>query len=274
MHHEYIPANFLPDIKTVPTSYKMSHFHTHNRWELLYLISGNCTLYIKENMYMLKKGSLALIPFGVEHMTTYMSGEENIRSLLYFDDEELLWFNKHGITDISDILRGSFVVQIPARKQSYIKEQLDKISYEFHGVDNISPAYATAYFHELLLYALRCQTYKDNVVSRMDLSNETIQRIVEYILANYKDNITLSGTAEMFNMSKSSLSKKFKAFTGHRFREYLVDVRTHAAAELLRQSELSMTEIACECGFSDSNTFGDTFKRVFKQSPSSYRKTL
>ena len=32
--------------------------------------------------------------------------------------------------------------------------------------------------------------------------------------------------------------------------------------------------IACECGFSDSNTFGDTFKRVFKQSPSSYRKTL
>ena len=108
----------------------------------------------------------------------------------------------------------------------------------------------------------------------MDLSNETIQRIVEYILANYKDNITLSGTAEMFKMSESSLSKKFIAFTGHRFREYLVNVRTNAAAELLRQSELSMTEIACECGFSDSNTFGDTFKRVFKQSPSSYRKTL
>lgn len=129
-------------------------------------------------------------------------------------------------------------------------------------------------FMSFFYYALRCQTYKDNVVSRMDLSNETIQRIVEYILANYKDNITLSGTAEMFNMSESSLSKKFKAFTGHRFREYLVDVRTHAAAELLRQSELSMTEIACECGFSDSNTFGDTFKRVFKQSPSSYRKTL
>ncbi len=129
-------------------------------------------------------------------------------------------------------------------------------------------------FMSFFLYALRCQTYKDNVVSRMDLSNETIQRIVEYILANYKDNITLSGTAEMFNMSESSLSKKFKAFTGHRFREYLVNVRTHAAAELLRQSELSMTEIACECGFSDSNTFGDTFKRVFKQSPSSYRKTL
>lgn len=230
-------------------------------------------IYQRKYVYA-KKGSLALIPFGVEHMTTYMSGEENIRSLLYFDDEELLWFNEHGITDISDILRGSFVVQIPARKQSYIKEQLDKISYEFHGVDSISPAYATAYFHELLLYALRCQTYKDNVVSRMDLSNETIQRIVEYILANYKDNITLSGTAEMFNMSESSLSKKFKAFTGHRFREYLVDVRTHAAAELLMQSELSMTEIACECGFSDSNTFGDTFKRVFKQSPSSYRKTL
>ncbi len=207
-------------------------------------------------------------------MTTYLSGEENIRSLLYFDDEELLWFNNQGLNDISDILNNSFVVQIPARKQTYIKELIDKISYEFRGVDNISLAFATAYFHELILYALRCQTYKDNVVTHMDLANETIQRIVEYILANYKDDITLCKTAEMFNMSESSLSKKFKAFTGHRFREYLVEVRTHAAAELLRQSDLSMTEIAYECGFSDSNTFGDTFRRVFKQSPSSYRKSL
>lgn len=225
-------------------------------------------------MFMLKKGSLSLIPYGVQHMTTYISGEENIRSLLYFDDDELLWFSKQGITNISDILNNNFVVQVPARKQTYIKELIDKISYEFHGVDSISPAFATAYFHELLLYALRCQTYKCNVVTRMDVTNETIQRIVEYILADYKDDITLSKTAKMFNMSESSLSKKFKAFTGHRFREYLVDVRTHAAAELLRQSELSITKIACECGFSDSNTFGDTFKRVFKQSPSSYRKSL
>ena len=59
MHHEYIPANFLPDIKTVPTSYKMSHFHTHNRWELLYLISGNCTLYIKENMYIIAHNNMS-----------------------------------------------------------------------------------------------------------------------------------------------------------------------------------------------------------------------
>ena len=61
-------------------------------------------------------------------------------------------------------------------------------------------------------------------------------------------------------MSESSLSKKFKAFTGFRFREYLIYVRTHAAADLLVNTSLSITEIADKCGFADSNTMGGTFK--------------
>lgn len=274
MPNQYIQKNFTPDLKTVPPSYKMSCFHTHNLWELLYLISGSCTLYLNEHMYLLQKGSLALIPVNAKHMTTYLSGPDNTRSLLYFDDNELTWFEKQNISDIRNIVNNSFVVQIPARKQTYIKELIDKVSYEFRGVDNISDAFATTYFHELLLYALRCQTYNDNVVSHMDVSNETIQKVIEYIINNYMQDLTLTMLSEKFNMSESSLSKKFKAFTGHRFRKYLVDVRTHAAAELLRETNLSMTEIADRCGFSDSNTFGDTFKRVFGKSPSSYRKSL
>ena len=108
----------------------------------------------------------------------------------------------------------------------------------------------------------------------MDIANETIQKVTEYIIANYNEDITLSNTAKIFNMSESSLSKKFKTFTGYRFKEYVIDVRTHAAADMLLNTSLSMTEIADKCGFSDSNTFGDTFKRIFGCCPSAYRKNV
>ena len=82
----------------------------------------------------------------------------------------------------------------------------------------------------------------------------------------------MAATAELFNMSESSLSKKFKAFTGFRFREYLIYVRTHAAADFLVNTSLSITEIADKCGFADSNTMGGTFKKIMGEAPGSYRK--
>ena len=90
---------------------------------------------------------------------------------------------------------------------------------------------------------------------------------------NYHNDITMAATAELFNMSESSLSKKFKAFTGFRFREYLINVRTHAAADLFVNTSLSITEIADKCGFADSNTMGGTFKKIMGEAPGSYRKS-
>ena len=115
--------------------------------------------------------------------------------------------------------------------------------------------------------------YEDNVITKMDTGNELIQKVIEYIIENYHNDITMAATAELFNMSESSLSKKFKAFTGFRFREYLIYVRTHAAADLLVNTILSITEIADKCGFADSNTMGGTFKKIMGEAPGSYRKS-
>lgn len=55
MYH-FINDNFHTDIATVPPSYKMKHFHEHNRWELMFIYSGSCTLYVGDEIYMLNSG--------------------------------------------------------------------------------------------------------------------------------------------------------------------------------------------------------------------------
>ncbi len=74
MYH-FINDNFHTDIATVPPSYKMKHFHEHNRWELMFIYSGSCTLYVGDEIYMLNPETscgLALIPPDMAHMTTYL----------------------------------------------------------------------------------------------------------------------------------------------------------------------------------------------------------
>ncbi|RHK53464.1 AraC family transcriptional regulator [Lachnospira eligens] len=232
MYH-FINDNFHTDIATVPPSYKMKHFHEHNRWELMFIYSGSCTLYVGDEIYMLNTGGLALIPPYTAHMTTYLAGSDHSRYLLYFDTEELDFIAADSSLDIESIFHKHPVIHIPERRLDYITSVIQKISYEHNGVDSLSLSFVHSYFHELILFILRCQMYEDNVITKMDTGNELIQKVIEYIIENYHNDITMAATAGLFNMSESSLSKKFKAFTGFRFREYLINVRTHAAADLL-----------------------------------------
>ena len=89
MYH-FINDNFHTDIATVPPSYKMKHFHEHNRWELMFIYSGSCTLYVGDEIYMLNSGGLALIPPDMAHMTTYLAGSDHTRYVLYFNNDEFI----------------------------------------------------------------------------------------------------------------------------------------------------------------------------------------
>ena len=79
-------------------------------------------------------------------------------------------------------------------------------------------------------------------------------------------------TAAHFAVSPSHLSRVFHQETGFGVREYLIHYRIRQACDLLLNSELTVTQIADRCGFSDSNYFGDAFKKATGLSPREYRK--
>lgn len=267
-----ISSNYLIDITTIPPSYKMKRLHEHNRYELFFMIHGNCTLCIENDIYKIESGTIVLIPSGCNHKTTYLSGCNHSRIVLYFDDEEMDWLKNELESSNYAKLVNRFIVKIPDKRIAFITNLLHKIAYEARGIDSMSRAFDRTYFYQLILFLLRCHLYKQNIVQKMDISNEQIQKIIEFIIQNYSTDITLASTAKLFNMSESNLSKRFKTFTGYRFRQYLIDIRIRAAAESLLTTNMSITDISMQCGFSDSNSFGDTFKRIYGTSPSGYRK--
>ena len=79
--------------------------------------------------------------------------------------------------------------------------------------------------------------------------------------------------ARLSCMSDSYFSRRFKTVTGFGFKEYLNAVRIRHACDLLLSTDKSITQIASDCGYMDSNYFGDAFHKIKHVSPSQYRKT-
>lgn len=75
-------------------------------------------------------------------------------------------------------------------------------------------------------------------------------------------------------LSRTLLYKKIKSLTGLSINEFIVNIRMKRAAQLLRDSEMTVSEIAYEVGFNEPKYFSTCFKKFFHVSPSKYTQHL
>ncbi|WP_319563075.1 helix-turn-helix domain-containing protein [Marispirochaeta sp.] len=100
-----------------------------------------------------------------------------------------------------------------------------------------------------------------------------ISAILEYLKKNYTDrNLSLASVAAAFSITESYLSFFFKEQTGEKFSACIERKRIEAAAELLKNSEASVLEIAKAAGYNSDKTFRRVFRRTKGASPSEYRE--
>lgn len=84
----------------------------------------------------------------------------------------------------------------------------------------------------------------------------------------------LEDLLQIAHMSRSNLMRVFRKATGQTPIEYLTRLRIQRAMEMLRNTDLPITEIAFKIGFRDSNYFTRQFRNITGLTPSSYRKGL
>ncbi len=100
-----------------------------------------------------------------------------------------------------------------------------------------------------------------------------ISEILVYLHRNYRNRISIEQLCSSSGMSESTLSRTFKQAVGTTPLDYCNRLRLRRAAELLRGTDMSISEIAVESGFEDSNYFSRIFSRQWGLSPRVYRHT-
>ena len=96
--------------------------------------------------------------------------------------------------------------------------------------------------------------------------------LCEYLEAHlYDPELSLNSVADRFGVSTKMIGLICKKRYGQTFLNYVRDRQIHHAAEMLRETDLSLEEIAAQCGFANILTFRRNFRTVMGVNPSEYR---
>lgn len=98
--------------------------------------------------------------------------------------------------------------------------------------------------------------------------------VISALESGYRQKWTLAKIARLAKTSPNNLLRLFKAATGEAPINYIIRLRLSHAAELLHISNLSITEIAFECGFHDPNYFTKKFTALYHMTPRQYRTKI
>lgn len=142
---------------------------------------------------------------------------------------------------------------------------------EQHYDEQVANQVSSHFTHELKLsYAssflnLPGQNFHDD---------ETIIDIQEWMQKNFNADINMHKVGHAFELSQRSLNRRFKKATGLSPLQYLQGIRLEKAKELLKTSNLAISEVAYSVGYPDSAYFSALFKRVVTISPGEYRRLV
>ena len=132
--------------------------------------------------------------------------------------------------------------------------------------DNSGMKYArlSGLFTELLQMGLKTAAYETK-------DNNKISDILSFISDNALNKISIDDICEKTHISKYHLCRIFKENVGVTIGSFIKTRRLSVAKRLLTTTELSVTQIAFNCGFSDSSFFTKTFSKEFGLSPTAFR---
>jgi transcriptional regulator GlxA family with amidase domain len=121
---------------------------------------------------------------------------------------------------------------------------------------------------EIYLHLQRASGREQSSADRDDLAD-----VVEYIENNLDCDMNLQDLANIVCLEKTYFLKKFKQLTGLTPMAYTRNARIKKAKELLRYSDMNVTQIARAVGFRSVHHFSRYFAEVVGMSPSRYKES-
>ncbi len=243
--------------------YALKKPHAHEKNEMYYLEKGSTEYFIGNEIYILDEGDFIFVPKRVYHKNIYHSDFAE-RLLFVFDDDFVGEDYSHILGDLCK----DKLVKIPQNQQYRIKNILNAIEHENKQKCSNYEKMMKLYFKQLLIEIDRLRIRKK--VTKFTESQIIVQNCAKFISQNYGSELSLDILAKRFAVSSGYLSKLFKKNTGLGINEYINISRVSEAEKKLEQGGKSITEIASECGFNDSNYFASVFKKIKGITPKKY----
>ena len=244
--------------------------HWHNETEILYIAAGEIYANINNEYCVGRQGDIIIANSGEMH-ELYGRNTELRYTAFVFDMKSLSFMlddapQRELVKPLADGSRGFARRILNNPGAGRILEDIIRLN-----IDK-PPAYMLNTKADLLRFAGMCAE-EGLLVERggADSDDSLLKRIIFYINAHYTEKLTLCTIAREFNMSPKHFCRFFKKNFRRTFVEYVNTIRLERAMHLLERGEMSVTEAAVECGFSNMSYFARLFKNAVGCAPREYR---
>ena len=236
--------------------------HVHDVSELILVTRGTACVTIDEISYRLCPGDAAVIFPLVPHSFEELSSDSEGLTAIFLPEIIAEYAGTfHGLQPEEPVLRAGRTgeeVRIAA-------ERLHRLSMQ----ENLP--LCIAYLHVLLAGILHNLTYRPVY----DFSDRSLgQRIIRYISEHAFDEITLETASHALGISASHLSHFFSERLHTGFRRFINAIRIDRARLLMRDPNMTLTEICDACGYANMRTFRRAFLQEMNCLPSDHRQAL
>jgi len=119
----------------------------------------------------------------------------------------------------------------------------------------------------------RIDTIKKQVLRQhaAEKEHEFVMKVTKLVEENISQDMNVDMIAEEMGLSRSAFFKRMKSLTGKAPVDFIKDIRLARAAKLITATNMGITEIAYQVGFSDPGYFGKCFRKKFGITPKEYR---
>jgi AraC-like DNA-binding protein/mannose-6-phosphate isomerase-like protein (cupin superfamily) len=257
---------------------KIMHYHDFN--EIVVILKGKGIHQVEDQQYPVSAGDVFVLQDYQKHQFIDAS-EVEIVNVMYDLKKNLDMLNLNQIKKISGY-NALFILEPQYRNTQQFKNRLQlnrsdlaKVEFILNSMFweqmNQESGYETIlrnHLEDLIIFMARqyskIETHEARALMR-------IGEVIDFLESNYRSRIYLDEMAERACMSKRNFHRTFRNATGETPNNYLIQVRLQKARELLRNTFLSVSDVAYEVGFADVNHFIKKFKKHLQVTPHKYR---
>jgi len=240
-------------------------YHQHDGYQLVYMIGGQASFMVDDEVFRLTRGDLFYISRNLPHAIVSID-EDPEAIVIQFKDDILP-------AEMENLPEYTFVNIL------FIKG-VGGLAFRDIPYDNLEGLIHAAGISKVTSLLLTLDYLGRNITRAEQLSKRTRQedsttvsaRAHQYLLEHYKDDVKLSEIADYCHQQEAALCRTYKRETGMTLFQHLQFIRIESACTMLRNTSLSIAEVAYSCGFNTPSTFNRLFQEKMGMTPSEYRK--
>ena len=262
--------SLLGDVEFLHANYVRHSFvrHAHDEFAIGVIYAGAQAVgYRRTDRLLMPAGSIAAINPGEMHTGYAANPEEGWRYRMFYPKPEQL---KQIFVEITGRDR-----DVPFLTQPVIfDDRLARNIYQMHCAFESSETPAIereTYWLSVLTQLVLCYADSRPVIPPSQPENRIVCRIRDYLIANYRHNVSLTELSNLTNLSKFYVCRVFKEAMGLPPHAYLNLIRVHQAKRLLKFG-IPIAEVALAVGFFDQTHLHKRFKGVLGITPRQYAK--